>query len=194
MSKGVKGIVYDRYEHELEKEVMAGPMPKHIAVIMDGNRRFAEDAGSDINEGHKAGKKKLMEVSDWCIQCGIRYVTVYAFSTENFSRDNDEVDFLMDLASESFREMADHDLVTRNRVRIKAIGLIDDLPDKVVEAIRYAEERTRDYSDYTMTVCIAYGGRQEIVDAMRQIAREVKDGVLDPDDITEDVISSHMYD
>lgn len=98
MSQGVKGIIYDRYEHELEKEVLGGPMPRHIAIIMDGNRRYAEESGGDVNEGHKAGKKKLLDVAEWAIRCGIGYITVYAFSTENFKRNSEEVDFLMSLA------------------------------------------------------------------------------------------------
>lgn len=90
--------------------------------------------------------------------------------------------------------MADHDIVNTNHVRIKAIGVLEDLPPNVVEAIRYAEEHTAAYTDYTMTVCIAYGGRQEIVDAVRGIARKVKEGSMEPEDITEEVISRHMYD
>ena len=122
----VEKKVYDIYEHDLEKEVKDGPIPKHLAIIMDGNRRYAqENLGDDVGEGHIAGKAKLLEVAEWCIRMGIQYVTVYAFSTENFKRDDKEVEFLMDLAAESFREMADHDLVQNNQVRIRAVGSID---------------------------------------------------------------------
>lgn len=193
MSQGVKGVLYGHYEHELEKEVREGPMPRHIAIIMDGNRRYAESEGTDLNEGHNAGKRKLFDVAKWCIELGIPYITVYAFSTENFSRDEGEVDFLMDLANTSFMEMADHELIRDNEIRLRAIGSLEDLPQEVRDAIAYAEERTRDYTKHTVTVCIAYGGRQEIVDAAKKIAQKVKDGEIEPDDITEDTISMNLY-
>ncbi len=190
----VEKKVYDYYEHDLEKEVRAGPIPKHLAIIMDGNRRYASEFLDDnLGEGHLAGKKKLLEVAEWCISLGIDYVTVYAFSTENFHRKNEEVEFLMELAEESFREMADIPLVQENKIHIQALGSIEDLPESVQDAIQYAEERTGMYKNHVMSVCIAYGGRQEIVDAVQNIARKVKSGEIDPEDITEDMISNNLY-
>ncbi len=190
----VEKKVYDFYEHDLEKEVRDGPIPQHLAIIMDGNRRYANEFLDDnLGEGHMAGKKKLLEVAQWCVEMGIRYVTVYAFSTENFHRKEDEVEFLMNLAEESFREMADIPLVQENKVRIQALGSIEDLPESVQDAIRYADERTGMYENHVMSVCIAYGGRQEIVDAIQTIARKVKAGEIEPEDITEDMVSNNLY-
>lgn len=190
----VERKVYDIYERDLEKEVAGGPVPKHLAIIMDGNRRYAvEFLDSDISEGHQAGKQKLLEVAEWCIQMGIGYITVYAFSTENFARRDEEVDYLMDLAAESFRSMSDLDMVQDNHVRIQAMGSLDALPEKVRDAIAYAEERTGMFTDHVMSVCIAYGGRRELVDAARAIGWKIKRGEMEPDDITEDTISQNLY-
>ena len=196
MGQGVvEKKVYSTYERKLMKEVAAGAVPKHIAIIMDGNRRYASEILGDTGGegGHIAGKAKLLEVAEWCINLGIAYITVYAFSTENFKRADKEVEFLMDLAAESFREMADNDMVQRNKIRIQALGNLDDLPQKVRDSIDYANERTGMYTDRVMSVCIAYGGRQEIVDAMKKIAVRVRDGELDPEDITEEMVTSHLY-
>jgi tritrans,polycis-undecaprenyl-diphosphate synthase [geranylgeranyl-diphosphate specific] len=196
MSHGVvEKQVYSAYERRLMKEVSSGQLPKHIAIIMDGNRRYAAEVLGDSagEEGHLAGKAKLLEVAEWCINIGIPYITVYAFSTENFNRDDKEVDFLMDLAAESFREMADNELVRKNKIRIQALGKIEDLPENVREAIEYANQRTAEFTDHVMSVCIAYGGRQEIVEATRKIAQRIKSGELQPEDINEDLITDHLY-
>jgi len=161
---------------------------------MDGNRRYAKEfLDEDIDEGHRLGEKKVEDVMDWCLGLGIKYVTVYAFSSENYNRKEDEVDFLMDLAESSFIAMADNPKIHANRVRIRAIGQIDGLPENVRKAIQYADEKTGMYTDFVITVCIAYGGRQEIVSAVREIAKKVKDGEIQPEDIDEDLLSSHMY-
>jgi tritrans,polycis-undecaprenyl-diphosphate synthase [geranylgeranyl-diphosphate specific] len=197
MSHGVvEKKVYSAYERRLMKEVAnGGRMPKHIAIIMDGNRRYATEILGDTEgqEGHLAGKAKLLEVAEWCINIGIPYITVYAFSTENFNRTDKEVEFLMDLAAESFREMADNELVQKNRIRIQALGNLEILPDNVREAIEYARERTGQFTEHVMSVCIAYGGRQEIVEATRRIACRVRDGEISPEDINEDMVTDHLY-
>ncbi len=190
----VQKQVYSTYEHKLRKEVLGGPIPKHIGIIMDGNRRYArEKLDSDIGEGHRCGEKKIEEVMDWCLDMGVKYVTLYAFSSENFKRDKDEVDFLMELAESAFIEMADNQKIHKNRVAIRALGVLKDLPEPVQKAIDYAYERTKDYNNFTISICLAYGGRREIVDAVRKIATKVKAGELAIDDITEDLLSSHLY-
>ncbi len=190
----VQKQVYSTYEHRLRKEVASGPIPQHIGVIMDGNRRYAkENLGSDINEGHRCGEKKIEELMDWCLDIGVKYVTLYAFSSENFKRDQDEVDFLMDLAESSFMEMADNAKIHKNQVAIRALGDLEALPEPVRKAVDYAYERTKDYSNFTISICLAYGGRREIIDAVRKIATKVKAGELEVDDITEELMSSHLY-
>lgn len=186
--------VYSTYEKNLDKEVKEGPMPKHIGIIMDGNRRYAREfLGDDINAGHKAGEKKIHELLDWCLDLNIKYVTVYAFSSENFSRDEDEVNFLMEMAEGSLREIVEDPRIITNRVRVRVLGDRSKLPDYVCEAIDYADEKTKDYDDFMFSICLAYGGRQEIVNAVKEIARKVQDGDVLPDEITEDMLSKHLY-
>lgn len=190
----VSDIVYTTYEHKLFKEVCEGPIPKHIGIIMDGNRRYAKEfLDSDIDEGHKLGEKKIETVMDWCLELGVRYVTLYAFSSENFKRDRDEVDFLMELAEQSFYEMADNRKIHENRVAIRALGDLESLPEPVRKAIDYAAEKTKDYDDFTISICLAYGGRQEIVTAVKAIAMKIESGELKSDEITEDLLSAHLY-
>ena len=186
--------VYSTYEHKLDKAVRAGHIPQHIGIIMDGNRRYAKEfLDSDIDEGHRLGEKKIESVMDWCLDLGVKYVTLYAFSSENFKRDREEVDFLMDLAESSFLEMADNPKIHKHRVAIRAIGKIEALPENVRKAIDYAYEKTKDYDQFTISICLAYGGRQEIVEAVKEIAAKIEAGDMAVEEITEKVISSHLY-
>ncbi len=186
--------VYSTYERKLDKEVKDGPVPKHIGIIMDGNRRYAREyLGDDVNAGHRAGERKIHELLDWCLDLGIRYVTVYAFSNENFGRDGGEVDFLMEMAEESLREIVDDPRIINSHVRVRVLGDVEKLPENVRKAIDYVNEKTGSYRDFTFSVCLAYGGRQEIINAVREIARKVADGDIDPDEITEEILSNHLY-
>lgn len=186
---------YSQYERQLEKEVLsAGVMPKHVAIIMDGNRRYAEEVlGEDVHVGHRLGEEKIEEMLEWCLRLEIKYITIYAFSTENFNRESEEVDFIMDLAEAALYKMADNPAVNEKKVRIRVIGDRNTLPERVVEAMKYADERTSSYSDYHFNVALAYGSRQEIIAAAKEIARKVKRGELEPEDITEELMSSHLY-
>jgi len=184
---------YSRYESQIKKEIMAGEIPNHIAIIMDGNRRYAQEVlGKPTNEGHKLGKAKVNEVAHWCKDLGVKHLTIFAFSTENFKRDPDEVDYIMDMIEESLYEFADDDEVHGLRARIKVIGDRGLYPDNVLKAVEYAEERTKDYDNLTVHMAIGYGGRQDITDTMRVIAEMVKRGELEPEDITESLISSFI--
>jgi len=185
--------VYKLYEKRLERKIKKGQIPKHLAVIMDGNRRYAENLGILPHEGHKEGKNTLENLSDWCRNLDIKYLTVYAFSLENFSRDKNELEPLMDLFEESFMNAGDDSRVHKNKVRIRAIGHREMLPDKVVKAIEYAEFKTRDYTDFNYNLAVAYGGRQEIVRSMEKIAMKIKEGSLEPKDIDADLVSSNLY-
>jgi len=185
--------VYKLYEKRLEREIRKGLVPKHLAVIMDGNRRYAESLGILPHEGHIVGKSTLENLSDWCRSLNITYLTVYAFSLENFNRTKEELEPLMDLFEESFRNAGDDPRVHENRVRVRAIGHREMLPDKVVKAIEYAESRTREYSDFNYNLAVAYGGRQELVRSMEKIANKIKKGELNPEEIDADLISSNLY-
>ncbi len=193
----LKGIFTDKayatYDAQLEKEVRAGEIPKHIAIIMDGNRRYAEEVlGTVPMEGHRLGRKKLEEVLHWCLDLDIKVLTVYAFSMENFNRAEDEVSYLMDLLEKSLYEFADDKDVQANRVAVRVIGDRDAMPEKVQKAMDYALEKTEGFDGHTFNLAIAYGGRQDIANAVKEIARDVADGKMSVDDICEHTISKYI--
>ena len=175
--------IYKVYERRLEGQIRKGPVPKHLAVIMDGNRRYAESLGMLPFEGHVKGKTTLENLSDWSRNLDIRYLTVYAFSLENFNRSKEELEPLMDLFEESFRNAGDDPRVHENKVRVRAIGHRELLPEKVVEAIEYAESKTKEYTDFNYNLAVAYGGRQEIVRSMKIIGKKLQNGEIDIDNI-----------
>ena len=170
-------------------------LPKHVSIIMDGNRRFALSLSLGTEIGHVHGKEKLKEVMDWILDLGIPYLTVYALSTENLSsRDPDELESLFDLYVAGLNEISEDERIHSKGVRVRVVGRKEDLPERVNEAIRNAEDRTRDYSNFTFTVCLAYGGREEIVDAVKEIASDHANGELSLDQIDTNEISSRLYD
>lgn len=186
--------VYSTYEKRLEKEVRDGPIPAHIAIIMDGNRRYAREfLGNDVDAGHLLGEQKVEELLDWSLDLHIHYITVFAFSSENFKRNGEEIDFIMQMAYDSLMKISDNPKIHANRVRVQVLGDIDTLPDEVQKAVRYADERTGSYSDYTFSICLAYGSRQEITEAVREIACKVRDGEMQVEDINEETFSAHLY-
>lgn len=189
----VRGILSSVYEKILWRQIKDGNMPQHLGVILDGNRRFARQHGWDVWVGHKYGAEKVRDFLEWCWESKIKVVTLYAFSTENFQRSRREVDEIMRLAEEKFEQILKEARIHKYKVRIKAIGRINLLPPRVQEAIRKAEEATKDYDQYLLNIAIGYGGRAEIVDAIRKIAEEVKAGKIDVKDIDEQLIEKHLY-
>ena len=193
VSRIISDAAYQAYEGRLLRQVLSAPPPNHLAIIMDGNRRFAEEIGLSGVGGHEKGRDKLEEVLQWCLDTGVRVLTVYAFSTENFMRPTKEVEHLMRLFAENFRRVGGEKRVHEHRVRIRAFGRRDLLPKDVVEAIEYAEECTKDYNQYSLNLAVAYGGREEIVEAMRSLARDAASGSLDPETIDAKMLSARLY-
>ena len=193
ISKAISGTAYQTYEKRLLREVMANPVPHHVAVIMDGNRRYAHEFGLVVSEGHEKGKQKLEEMLEWCLELGIRVLTVYAFSTENVGRGRDEIDTLMSMFVKNFRSLGDDERVHKHKIRVRVLGQKDLLPDAVQQAIAYAEEKTKDYDSYSFNIAVGYGGREEIVHAIKKVAEAVKDGGLKVDDITQEVVAEYLY-
>lgn len=192
-SRALTTTAYTAYERRLLKEVLASPVPRHLAVIMDGNRRFAEEMGLVISEGHSRGKERLEEMLEWCLEVGVRVLTVFAFSTENFQRDPEEVRQIMAMFEENFLRVATDERVHRYRIRVRVLGQRDLLPAEVQAAIEEAEAKTASYDQYFFNLAVAYGGRQEIVGAIRRIATEVAEGKLHPEEITETRFSHYLY-
>jgi tritrans,polycis-undecaprenyl-diphosphate synthase [geranylgeranyl-diphosphate specific] len=195
--KSISGIfgeaLREATERRLFELVQGSPVPRHLAIIMDGNRRFASAHGMMAVEGHIKGKDKIEELLDWCLEVGIRVLTVFALSTENLSRPPEELDALMDLFEQSFRDIATDERVHRYRIRVRSIGDREVLPQRVQDAIAIAESATKDYDNYRYNVALAYGGRDEIVEAIRDLAREVRAGRLEPEAIDAKMVSSHLY-
>ncbi len=194
ISKIISDAAYQAYERRLLGQVRTAPVPRHVAIIMDGNRRFAQELGlGGPAEGHARGRDKLEEVLDWCLDVGVRALTVYAFSTENLERPSQEVQHLMQLFAENFRKVGDDARVHRHGIRVRVFGNLDLLPREVREAIDYAESRTKDYTTYSFNLAVAYGGREEILDAIRNVARDVKAGKVRLEDIDERFFSKRLY-
>lgn len=180
-----------RDEATLRAMLNPARLPRHVAVIMDGNGRWAVKRGLPRSVGHRAGVKSLREVVRLAGELGIGALSAYAFSTENWRRPPEEVSFLMELFVEyAERELAE---LQRNEVRVKVIGRLEGLPERVREAIARLERETLKGERLTLNLAVNYGARWEIVDAVRAIARKVKEGKLQPEEIDEKVFSSHLY-
>ncbi|MDO5828139.1 MAG: polyprenyl diphosphate synthase [Methanobrevibacter sp.] len=187
-------FLYKIYEKRLLNELDPARMPKHVAIIMDGNRRYTRVQGNmEVTRGHELGVDTLEKVLDWSIDLGIEIVTAYAFSTENFNRSEKEVKGLMDLFVKNFKRIVDHEKIHRNKVRVKVVGRIDLLPDDVREAIKEAEDATKDYHDRLFNLAIGYDGRLEIVDAVKKIYQKIEAGELSIDDVDEKLINDNLY-
>ena len=186
----------DRVRVRRQRERIAkGNLPRHISIIMDGNRRFAWNKSVGKRIGHKKGKEKLKEVMDWILDLEIPYLTVYALSTENMSsRDNDELESLYDLYVTGLTEISEDSRIHSKKVKVRAVGRLDTLPKRVKDAIILAEKRTSGYSNFVFTVCLAYGGREEIVDAVKNIASDFESGKIGLDEIDTNQISKRLYD
>lgn len=186
--------LYALYEWYISRNLHSENMPRHVAIIMDGNRRYSRIQGEfDPIEGHKRGVSTLERVLDWCVDLGIEIVTVYAFSIENFKRPSHEVEGLMKLFKHNFETIAQNKRIHRNEVKLKAVGKLELLPEDVREAIKIAEEVTSKYDKRQVNIAIGYDGRLEIVDAMKKIADEVKSGKLDPEEIDEKLVNENLY-
>tara|TARA_Y100000287_G_scaffold89437_1_gene71132 strand:+ start:475 stop:1338 length:864 start_codon:yes stop_codon:yes gene_type:complete len=180
--------------NRLRDRLVLGELPKHISIIMDGNRRFAWSKSSVVGVGHSEGKEKLKEVMNWVLDLGVPYFTVYALSTENISeRGDDELEVLYDLYVSGLREISEDSRIHERGVRVQVVGRLEMLPQRVRDAISKAEEVTSEYSNFTFTVCLAYGGREEIVDAVKSVAIDHASGNLDVDSIDSSEITSRMY-
>jgi tritrans,polycis-undecaprenyl-diphosphate synthase [geranylgeranyl-diphosphate specific] len=168
-------------------------VPNHIAIIQDGNRRYAKMRGIDTASGHRAGADKTEEMLDWAHELGIRHITLYTFSTENFSRSKDEVQHLFDLFKEKFSSIMKDERVKKYRIRVQMVGDRTLLPDDLREVIDAAEETTRDHDGFCLNVALAYGGRNEIVLAAREILTEVAGRQLDPESIDVQMVERHLH-
>jgi tritrans,polycis-undecaprenyl-diphosphate synthase [geranylgeranyl-diphosphate specific] len=186
--------IYQLYEWRISRGLDPNSMPKHIAIIMDGNRRYSRVQGNiNVIRGHEIGVDTLEKVLDWSIDLGIEIVTAYAFSTENFNRPKEEVEGLMNLFIKNFKRIISHEKIHNNEVRVKVVGRLDLLPESVREAILEAEESTSQYDKKLFNLAIGYDGRLEIVDAIKKIVKQAKDGKITENEIDEKLVSNNLY-
>ncbi|ERH09798.1 MAG: undecaprenyl pyrophosphate synthetase [halophilic archaeon J07HX64] len=192
MRRRIRQFAERCYERLLLAEL--SETPSHVAVIQDGNRRYAERQGAEATDGHRAGAETTEQLLRWCDELDIDELTLYAFSTENFERPAAEREALFDLVTRKLREFADNERVHEAGMRIHAIGETGRLPERVQDAIAYAQQRTAEHDTYQLNIALAYGGRAELLGATRKIARAVERGELDPAEVDTDTVETALYD
>lgn len=175
----------------LKDEIKQNPLPEHIAIIMDGNGRWAKKKGYLRAIGHENGVDALRNIATASAEAGIKYLTVYAFSSENWNRPRAEVNALMGLLVSSLRK--ELKTLTDNSIRLNTIGKTDSLPKKCQRELNEVIEKTSHLDHMTLTLALSYGSKEEITDAARILAQQVQDGTLKPSDITEDHLTQNLY-
>jgi undecaprenyl diphosphate synthase len=175
----------------MAKKENPAAMPRHIAIIMDGNGRWAKKRGLPRTAGHAAGAEAFRKVANYCRTLGVEYLTVYAFSTENWKRSRTEVTGIMKLLGSYLRE-ALRDM-EKNHVRFRFFGDLSRLSPSLQKLCRDAENLSADYHEVQVNFCFNYGGRDEIVTAAREFARAVQEGRMKPEDLSEDLFSNYLY-
>jgi len=185
--------IYKLYEKWLWFQVKEGKKPEHVAIILDGNRRWAAQKALIPWIGHRRGANKIDDLMNWCMELDVKFMTLYAFSTENFRRPKKEVEEIMKLIEEKLYAILENKRIHDNKIRVKAIGRVDLLPKSIQEVIGRVEESTSLYNDRFLNVALAYGGRAEIVDATKKIANKVKNGELKTEKINEKLFEKYLY-
>ena len=194
----IKRPFYFIYEKRLAAKMHKWKLPEHIGIILDGNRRWAQNKGlMKAIDGHRRGADKLHEVLNWCYDSGIKVVTIWIFSTENFKRSKDEVDGLMSLIEKKVKDLTDDEETHQKEIGIRFIGRRELLPESLQQSIETCEKATADYSRIQLNVAIAYGGREEIVDSVKQFIRDkiAADHSLEEtlDELEPDSINDYLY-
>jgi tritrans,polycis-undecaprenyl-diphosphate synthase [geranylgeranyl-diphosphate specific] len=168
-------------------------MPKHIAIILDGNRRWAKRNLIVKLDGHYRGADAVEKLLDWCEELNIKIITLYVLSAENLSRQDDELDYLYDLINARLLKLYNDPRIHKNQMKVKAIGSVELLPDFLREILTKLEETTKEYDSHYLNIAIAYGGQNELVDAIKKIGSRIKEGSLEVNQIDKDVIESSLY-
>ena len=191
-------LLYRLYERRLAGALRGSALPRHVGVVLDGNRRFAREKGlGTVADGHRMGAGKIQELVDWCHELGIPYVTLWLLSTDNLRRDAAEVSDLVGIIAETITRMATEPRNRSRGLRITAVGAVDAIPDELRDVLKEAEETTATGEGLHVQVAIGYGGRQEITDALRGLLEERHAAGASLEDViaglTPDDISAHLY-
>jgi len=185
--------VYRFYERWLEVDVTSKEMPEHVGIILDGNRRWGFEKYGEKLDGHFAGARTGEDFLEWCLDLGIKTVTLYVFSTENFRRPEEETTTILKLIEDETRKLITDKRIHDNRVHVKALGRLELLPWSLRDALAEIERVTAGYDQHYLNIAVAYGGRAEIVDAAKRIIDEVKSGALDEGLVDEDTFRKYLY-
>jgi tritrans,polycis-undecaprenyl-diphosphate synthase [geranylgeranyl-diphosphate specific] len=185
--------VYRFYERWLEDDVTSKQMPEHVGIILDGNRRWGFEKYGERLDGHIYGARTGEDFLEWCLDLGIKTVTLYVFSTENFGRSEQETSTILKLIEDETRKLITDRRIHDSRVHVKALGRLELLPGSLREALAEVERVTAGYDQHYLNVAVAYGGRAEIVDAAKRIIDEVKSGTLDEGLVDEDTFRKYLY-
>ena len=175
----------------LLKQLNLSNLPSHIAIIMDGNGRWAKKKGLLRNLGHQAGAKTVREIVEVCAEINVKYLTLYAFSTENWNRPKLEIDLLMKLLISSLKK--ELKTLQKNNIKLVTIGNIDSLPTKVSAELKDVVEKTKNNSRLTLTLALSYSSREELIKTIKEISLKVKNNLISPENIDESVINNHLY-
>ncbi|MCZ6681379.1 MAG: polyprenyl diphosphate synthase [Candidatus Poribacteria bacterium] len=194
----LKKLFYTAYQKRLEKAASNWYVPYHIGIILDGNRRYAKANGfSNIIQGHYDGATKLEEFLHWCDELGVKIVSIWIFSLDNFKREKTEVTGIMDVIEQKMTELVTIEGLHKNQIKVRPMGKIELLPPRLQAAIRAAEEATKHYDKFILNVAVAYGGREEIVEAFRShLKSELKEGKTTDqivEELSVDKITPHLY-
>lgn len=184
---------YAVYEKWLDRQVRKRPIPEHLGVILDGNRRWAIARSGIEYEGHRTGAKTSQDFLEWCLDLKIKTITLYAFSIENFNRPKREVNTILSIIEEEGKRLLKDQRLHQDQIRVKALGRVDLLPKSLQEILREIEDATESYDKNYLNIALAYGGRTEIIDAARKIARDVGEGSVKPEEIDEQFFMKYLY-
>ena len=168
-------------------------MPNHIAIILDGNRRWAKRNLTINEKGHFKGADAVENLLDWCEEFDIKIITLYVLSAENLDRKNDELDYLYELIRKRLEKLYNDTRIHKNKMRVKAIGTIELLPESIKDVLRRLDVVTKEYDNHFLNIAIAYGGQNELVDAVKKIGDQIEQGSLESKNITKEVIESNLY-
>lgn len=188
----VSGL-YKIYSKKLEKEVLKGKIPNHVALILDGNRRWAKKNLSIPKSGHWRGADAVENLLDWCEEFDIKIITLYALSSENLDRKDDELMYLYNLIKNRLENLYNDPRIHKNKMRVKAIGKIELLPDSIKDVLLRLDEATKGYNEHFLNIALAYGGQDELVYAVKKIANKIQDGSMGLDEISKEEIESNLY-
>jgi tritrans,polycis-undecaprenyl-diphosphate synthase [geranylgeranyl-diphosphate specific] len=185
--------VYSFYEQHLESEILESPLPNHLAIVLDGNRRWARFHLLDPAIGHNYGADKAEELLNWIHDIGVKITTLYILSTENLERKDEELENIYKLLEIKLEKLYNDERVHNRRMKIKAIGDTKILPRSLQQILTKLEESTAEYDSMFLNIAIAYGGQKELLDAIRKIAQMAKQGEIKVDEIDEKTIESFLY-